>query len=355
MMTSLRYFLLCLGLAILSDSSHAAEPITDVFADQVVDLKRPEGRARVVARIKAIEDARAVGTRAKAQALGVPMRTVKANGSVREIIDFEGDKPVYLTTLNANAAISTAANLVQASPYSLDGTGLIVGVWDNGAVRATHQEFAVGNRVTVMDGATVQVHATPIAGTIGARGVSATHKGMATNVLIHSYDWTNDTSEMTSRAATAANQFGTHLYLSNHSYGIIDGWDGNEWTGSGTDQNAVDPDFGRYDSTANLLDGLMYNAPYYIAFWSAGNDGDDNRTSGSNVIIGGSTVAYNPAIHPPGDGTYRNGFETIAHYGIAKNLITVGAANDAVTSGLRDPSHLKIGGVDAACACISDC
>lgn len=334
----LRIFLFCLGSATLSNPSHAAERIADVFADPAVDLNRPQGRAQAVARIKVLEDARAAGTRAKAKALRLPMRTVKADGSTREIIDFEGDKPIYLTTLNANAAISTAANLVQASPYSLDGTGLIVGVWDNGAVRATHQEFAAGNRVTVMDGATLQVHATPVAGTLGARGVSATHKGMASNVLIHSYDWTSDTSEMTSRAATSPNQFGTHIYLSNHSYGIIDGWDGNVWTGSGTDQNAVDPDFGRYDSAANLLDGLMYNAPYYIAFWSAGNDGDDNRASGSNVVIGGSTVAYNPAIHPPGDGNFRNGFETISHYGTAKNLITVGAANDAVTSGLRDPA-----------------
>lgn len=335
---SLRFLFLCLCLTTLSNTSQAVERIADVFADPAIDLKHPQGRELAVARIKAFETARATATRDKAQKLGLPMRTLKADGSAREIIDFDGEKPIYLTTLNVTAAISTGANLVQASPYSLDGTGIIVGVWDNGAVRATHQEFAAGNRVTVMDGATLQIHATPVAGTIAARGVSAIHKGMATNVLVHSYDWTSDSSEMTSRAATAANQFGTHIYLSNHSYGIIDGWDGNEWAGSGTDQNAVDQDFGRYDSTANLLDGIMSNAPYYIAFWSAGNDGDDNRTSGSSVKIGGVTVAYNPAIHPPGDGTYRNGFETIAHYGIAKNLITVGAANDAVTAGLRDPA-----------------
>ena len=204
-----RLLVACLGLAVFTASSHAGERIADVLADPALDLKRPEGRARAVARIKAIEEDRAARTRAKAKALGLQMRVEKPTGGVREIVDFEEDRPVYLTTRNVNAAISTAANLVQISPYSLDGTDLIVGVWDAGSVRSTHQEFANGSRVTVMDGASADDHSTHVGGTIGARGVNATLKGMAPNVFIHSYNWTSDTSEMTGRAATAANQFDT--------------------------------------------------------------------------------------------------------------------------------------------------
>lgn len=326
----------------------AQDTPADILADPALDLKRPADRAKAVAKIKAIEDARAAKTRAKAKALGLEMRTEKPGGGVKEIVDFDGNQPIYLETKNLNAAISTAVNLVQVSPYSLNGTGVIAGVWDGGSVRSTHQEFANGSRVTILDGAAANNHATHVGGTIGAQGSQASAKGMATNVSIASYDWNSDTSEMTGRAATGPNQFDTKIYLSNHSYGYSDGWNWNglnwEWGGNGTDQNAADHSFGQYDATARSLDTLMYSAPYYIAFWAAGNDGSDNPGTGSTVIIGGTSVSYNPAVHPAGDGVYRNGFETIGSHGIAKNLITIGAANDAVTSGTRDPSKSTLTG-----------
>ena len=234
----------------------------DVLADPAVDMKIPEKRAEAVVKIKAIEDARAAETRAKAQALGLRMRTEKPGGGVREIYDFEGDQPIYIETKNLNAAISTAANLVRASPYSLDGTGIIAGVWDAGSVRSTHQEFNNGSRVMVMDGAAVDSHATHVGGTIAARGADASARGMATNIAIQSYDWFSDESEMASRAASSASELGTKIYLSNHSYGFTDGWDGNVWTGTGADQNAADYNFGQYNSTPRNLDSLAYSLPY---------------------------------------------------------------------------------------------
>jgi subtilisin family serine protease len=77
---------------------------------------------------------------------------------------------------------------------------LTVGVWDEGAVRATHQEF--GGRVVSGDGtATLNDHATHVAGTIGAAGVNPMAKGMATAVNIRSYDWNNDLVELAQRRA----------------------------------------------------------------------------------------------------------------------------------------------------------
>jgi autotransporter-associated beta strand protein len=59
-------------------------------------------------------------------------------------------------------------------------------------------------------------------------------------------------------------------------------------------------------------------------------------------VIGGVTYSYDPLIHPPGDGKYRNGYETISYRNLAKNIVTVGAVNDAVTSGVRDLAKATI-------------
>lgn len=322
--------------------TNAQDTAADVLADPALNLNRPADRAKAVAKIKTIEDARAAKTRAKAKALGLEMKIRKPDGGAQEIIDFDGDRPIYIETKNVSAAISTGANLLQTSPYGLNGTGIIAGVWDEGSVRSTHQEFANGSRITIMDGAAASNHGTHVGGTIGAQGTSATAKGMATNVSIASYDWNSDTSEMTSRGAAGPDQFDTKIYLSNHSYGGVHGWNGIQWVGNGTDQNAVDQSFGQYDSQSRSLDTLLYSTPYYNVFWAAGNDGSNNPSAGSSVVIGSSVVVYDPAIHPPGDGVYRNGFETIASEGIAKNVITIGATNDAVTSGTRDSSKATL-------------
>ena len=55
---------------------------------------------------------------------------------------------------------------------------------------------------------------------------------MAPSVRMDSYDWTNDTSEMTSRGASYPGEPGT-IYLSNQSYGYISGWN---YTGSASPQ-----------------------------------------------------------------------------------------------------------------------
>lgn len=115
------------------------------------DLSNPAHRAEVVTRMQGIEGAKRDAARAKAVKLGLPQRMVKPNGAVMELMDFNGNQPVYFTTHNVNAAISSGANLLQSAPFSLTGAGVTVGVWDGGAVRSTHQEF--GGRVTVKDGA----------------------------------------------------------------------------------------------------------------------------------------------------------------------------------------------------------
>ena len=99
----------------------AQERLADILADPATQLSRPADRARVVARMKGNENARRKNARARATVLGLPLRTVTANGRIQELADFEGNRPLYFTTNNVNAAISTGANLLRVSPYSLNG------------------------------------------------------------------------------------------------------------------------------------------------------------------------------------------------------------------------------------------
>jgi hypothetical protein len=320
--------------------------IAEILGDRSVDWKDPVQRAQAVKRIREVEIANRARARVKAEAKGIPMRREYPDGRVEEIIglDENGEFLIY-STRNANAAISSAANLVYSAPYNLDGSNVTVGVWDSGKVRATHQEF--GGRVSWRDaGTNLTSHATHVGGTVGAGGVTSSAKGMAPNALIDSYDWLADTSEMAAAGAFAAGQ-ATNIYISNHSYGYSRGWVGNEWRGTGTNQNAYAVEFGQYTARLESWDSIAYNAPYYLIFHSAGNDNDNNPQQGATVSNrnSGVTYTYDSAIHPPGDGLYRNtttnpanGYENIGDQANAKNIMVMGAANDAVTGGVRDPS-----------------
>jgi len=102
--------------------------------------------------------------------------------------------------------------------------------------------------------------------------------------------------------------------------------------------SAYEPFFGQYNAVARDIDSQLHLLPYYSSVWAAGNDRDDNPALNSQVALspGGTVVDYDPALHPPGDGGYRSGYDNIGFNGIAKNVITIGAVNDAVTGGQRD-------------------
>jgi hypothetical protein len=184
----------------------------------------------------------------------------------------------------------------------LSGAGLKVGVWDGGSVLNTHQEFRT-NRVTKKNSSAANnAHATHVAGTIGATGVQTNAKGMAPLVSIDSYDWTSDYAEMTAAGAALAADGASKIPISNHSYGYD----------LGTNAVDYDPYLGVYEDEASATDSLASGLPFYQIFWAAGNEQD----------------LY----------TSRNGYQSITFNGLAKNVITVGAADDAVTLGVRDVS-----------------
>lgn len=274
----------------------------------------------------------------KANLMGWPISIDHDDGRFAELIRLdENGQPVYYITDNVVAALSARTNKVHSgggAGLSLEGSGMDIGEWDGGAVRATHEQFT-GGRVTQVDGATsLSSHATHVAGTIIADGIgtgsgAADAKGMAPQANLLAHDWFSDNAEM----ATAA---GNGLLVSNHSYGFISGWywdaGAYKWAGGTAQFNSTgeDPGFGQYGAAAVGWDNIAINAPHYLIFKSAGNERNDNLFSGDPVLdpITGMTVTYDPALHPGGDGTVNGGYDCIGDNGNAKNIMTVAAVND---------------------------
>jgi hypothetical protein len=255
-----------------------------------------------------------------------------------------------ITHSNANAADTTNADQLWTGGslgLNLDGSGVEVGVWDGGRVRGTHQEFT--GRVSYGDLSSNSDHATHVAGTIGASGVNSNAHGMAGEVRIKSFDWDSDLQEIRTAAQNG-------LSLSNHSYGMVRGWaqDNFEWTGFGDiyidtwtgDRSRFieDQNFGKYSELSHNLDNVLFDNPYLLSVWSAGNDRDDifkNVTGDDTYVAYFSKDAGVPGwmgkgwyrvptglFSAPGpDGSF-GGYDTLSLYQTAKNTLVVGAIND---------------------------
>lgn len=324
------------------------ERAQQAIADTLVkprDLSAPGAREALVAELRRLEDELAAALRAKAEALGIAYSGTRANGNPFFLRGFEGDVPIYEEPENLNAAISTAVHRVRGTaPFLVDGSGWRVGVWEVGGIpRLTHRELS--GRIFRRDSSNNPTdHATHVAGTIAGAGVAANALGMAPLAQIDAYDSSNALSEMTA-AGMAVSAEADKLQISNHSYGVRRGWNftgGNWlWHGTYTENPSTDADsgFGRYDGNASSYDGLAYNLPYYLPAYSSGNMRTTGPPTTGTTWYQGSTSGtqrnYDPALHPRGNGVYKNQYDTMDGMKTAKNILTVGAVNDAVLSGQR--------------------
>ena len=268
-----------------------------------------------------------------------PIRTVGPDGTEIEIMRIENGYPVYYTTDNDNAALSTNTNDLwngSSLGLNLEGQSMFIGEWDGGAVRATHQEFnaGAGSRVTQGDSpSSTSWHATHVAGTLMAEGDVASAQGMAPQADLHAYDWNSDNSEMSTEASGG-------LLISNHSYGTICGWyfDSPDWYwyGDPSVSSTEDYNFGSYNSDARAWDLIAEAAPYYLICQSAGNDRNDDHNGTHQVWSGGSWTSSSASRDPDGGS---DGYDCIGPAGTAKNILTVAAVND-VTPGYTQPSDV---------------
>ncbi|MBE0661406.1 MAG: S8 family serine peptidase [Bacteroidales bacterium] len=266
---------------------------------------------------------------------GWSIRTESEFGETEyQYIDELGMPQAY-TTYNLNSAITTGTNQLWpggTTGLNLNGNAYLIGIWDGGGVRTTHQEF--GGRVTIIDGASLSNHSTHVGGTMVASGVQNAARGMASQATLRSYDWTDDYAEMATEAAIG-------LTLSNHSYGWNRGWNssgGNMyWWGTTSISATEDYLFGFYDATARDLDIVAVNAPNYLIVWAAANDRDDTWSGGHYVRDGGGNWVWSTATRDQDGGA--DGFDCIPQQGIAKNILTVGAVND-IPGGYSNPADV---------------
>ncbi|HMK07245.1 MAG TPA: S8 family serine peptidase, partial [Flavobacterium sp.] len=201
----------------------------------------------------------------------------------------ENGKPIYYSTYNEGAGITSRANKLYTGGglgLNIHGENMVTALWDAGSGLVTHQLF--GGRIHTMDDCpSTHPHATHVAGTIiGSDLFQGGHaRGMAFKANLNSYDWDNDDSEVATAAASG-------LLLSNHSYGY-------------SAFSIQDYQWGKYDSKSRNYDDIMFNAPYYQFVCAAGN----------------SRGSFN---------MNKNGYDLLSGMGLAKNGITVAAVAEVL-------------------------
>lgn len=276
----------------------------------------------------------------KAASLQLPL-LLEQNGRSIEFAGFFNGFPRYRITSNLIAAHTTSTSPLWnggSAGLNLSGNGVILGIWDGGPVRTTHQEYA--GRVTVTDGTSnTSNHATHVAGTMIASGIDALAKGMSPQATLFSNNWDNDNGEM-------ANMVLNGMSISNHSYGFISGWYFNYrgdskwvWFGDTTLSTTEDYGFGAYTWDSEQWDNIAFLAQNYLIVKSAGNDrGEGPATQPvSHWLWNGGDWVLSSSIRSRDGGIL--GYDCIPWHGVAKNILTVGAVGD-IPGGYQQPSDV---------------
>ncbi len=117
-----------------------------------------------------------------AAVMHVPRSSVMAIAAMDEVLWVEPASP-QLEELNSENRALTGANTANSAPYSLNGAGVKVLVFDGGTAMTTHVDFQ--GRLANIDAAGLSSHATHVSGTIGGAGVAvANNRGMAPGVTL---------------------------------------------------------------------------------------------------------------------------------------------------------------------------
>jgi subtilisin family serine protease len=132
---------------------------------------------------------------------GYPVRFKTEAGNTIELMGLKNGFPQYYTTLNAEGAtVIKTDRLYPGSDagFSLTGAGIIMGIWDGGAARSTHQEFVVDGQSKIFygDDSEWDDHGTHVAATMVAVGAEPAARGMSYEADLVSFDWNNNISEM---------------------------------------------------------------------------------------------------------------------------------------------------------------
>jgi len=242
------------------------------------------------------------------------------------------------SNLNDEARAITEAEIVQAAPYGLDGSGVTVMIYDGGTVSG-HPDMST--RLTLGDSDGTSDHATHVAGTVGGDGGQSggQHRGMAPAVDFVSYGFEVSGGLQPGFLYTDPGD----LEADYTDAFITRGADiANNSIGSNVEPNGYSCSWqGDYGVTASVLDGVVRGSlgEPIKTVWAAGNE----RT-GSRCNVEGFGDFY--SMSPPQG---------------AKNQISVGAINandDSMTSfsswGPVDDGRLRPDVVGPGCSTAGD-
>jgi hypothetical protein len=371
MQTLNRFTLLAFCLTLLMSTARDGHPQESSIDDRRAALRQL--RAELATRYGAMRE-KATRT---AKARGWPQELTSPDGEQMPLWGLSRDgRPLYLAPLLADAGITNSTNLVRDDPTSaalrnpaynfVDGAGLALAVWDGGLVGNEHPEFT-GRVVPKDDNTTHSSHATLVSGTALAAGVRTRDgvpkpdTGMAPAATLWSYTSLDDLIEIPVVARTENGISTETILLSNHSYErSFHGWRHLDffipndflpfWWGLWPE--IEDRRFGSYSQTTHDADAICYAAPYYQPVWAAGNDRstawfnnppDDGETFyrwDPELEIWVDEV-YTSATHPLAENSVNGGYDTLIPSAAAKNVLSVGAIEDAITEpgGVRDLSN----------------
>ncbi len=263
------------------------------------------------------------------------MRQNHANGRVFVLdgVDPTG-QPVYYTTHSlAPSTLIRTTSLYANGGLDLSLTGSSptlagkLGIWDGGAVLATHQEIGI-SRITMLDDAIgpLSDHATHLAGILIGTGVNSLARGMAFGAKLSVWNYTNDAVELATNASK--------LLISNHAYGPVVGWVKNpnrpgsnpdlqwEWWGNDNVSKTEDYLFGFYTDKASDLDGIAYSNPYWLMVRSADNKRAETGPPAGTPYFLRSTTQTSTLPRARNDA-----YDTVPAEATAKNGLTVGSGD----------------------------
>jgi len=274
--------------------------------------------------------------------------------------------PLFLHGTGAGAGFTTSFNTESADTISTDevqpggntglglnGTNTIIGVWEAGLVFTNHQEFTNGGRrvfeIETNSPYSVIDHSTHVTGTLVAKGITNSAKGMAFQAVVRAYDDYNDTAEMLGEAST------NNIRVSNHSYGRGCGWagivfdtGGNPyyfWDGDLAISTTEDYHYGFYDSITAAIDSDVYQAKYYLPVWAAANErGPQGQAPSTNAFVHAAYVSGVPQIvlaAHPNDYDPHGGYDLLPPQQVCKNGLTIGAVSNIV-SGYSGSNSVKM-------------
>jgi hypothetical protein len=215
----------------------------------------------------------------------VPLGTLQSLAADERVLGIFGPLP-KIKTNNAQAAVLSHVNIIQAAPYGLTGNGVQLSLFELSAPDNTHPEFGGRLDVSHFKGTykgEVQ-HSTHVSGTMIASGIDPRARGMEPNATLHAFEACNDCDWLTAKQQDVPK---TGSVADNNSWGFTMGWwnddpdAGGMWTWVGSAEY-----FGAYEILAAALDSVARcsdddcKIPAITLFvHSSGNEADKNGPS----------------------------------------------------------------------------